>query len=119
MTPESILVTGESHFSEAVLQVLDPGDVEGRFHHGFGGAFSHRLGGGSLPEEKGKGPDDDGLPRTGLPGEDVQAGFEIQGEVVDDGVVPDAEFDEHVGESRKSLGGFSMGGGDARAYPSP
>ena len=76
--------------------------VEDRLDHGPLGAGSHRVTGSTFPQQKREGPDDDRLPRPGLPGKSAQPGPQLEGQIMDDCIVPNAEFDEH---GRGSTGG--------------
>ncbi len=109
---------------EAVLvgQRLDGGqavDVEDGLDGGPLGSRPDDVGGGALAQEEGERAHDDGLPRPRLPREGVQARAEREGQVVDDGVVPDAEFDEHDPKPTECDKGASMRGRDTALTPAP
>jgi len=73
-----------------VAHIEDAGDARA----GFAGA--DHLGEGASAEEKTEGVDDDGFAAAGFSGQQVQAAVESDAEALDDRVVFDGEFSDHV-----------------------
>lgn len=79
------------------------------FAHGFGNsgedaldfgllcAFAHDSRADLAAHEEGQGGDEHGLARTGLTGDDGEAGVEFDGGLGDDAEVGDAQFGDHSG----------------------
>ena len=70
---------------------------ENRFDRGLRLAGADQISGGAGAEEQADGFDEDGLPGAGLAGEDVEPGFELDLDGLDDRQVADAEETQHAG----------------------
>jgi hypothetical protein len=71
------------------------GCLEGRLNRGTFFARPDKISGGTAAHEESHGSYEDGLPRSRLACEDVQARLEFKLEVVDNGEVPDGEEAQH------------------------
>lgn len=80
------------------------GDVEEGLDFGRVAAPAHVVAAGAFAEDELERTDDDGLAGSGLAGQAVESGIEVQGEVVDDGQIADAQAQQHGA-------GSSFGGG--------
>jgi hypothetical protein len=73
-------------------------DVEEGLHLGLFGPGAHHVRAGLATQHQLERADQDGLSGARLPGEDVQAGPELDLELVDDGEIPNTHAREHGGE---------------------
>ena len=71
-------------------------NIEDRLDHRALRAGPHRVTGCTFPQQKRERSDDNRFPRPGLPGKSAQPGSQFKGQIMDDRVVLNAEFDEHA-----------------------
>jgi len=80
---------------EDLVHGRHPFDIEDGFDRRSLRSGSHDSCRSALPQEERQRPHDDRLARPRLAGQGVEAGAQIEGEILDDGVVTDAKFNEH------------------------
>ena len=73
-------------------------------HRGLFRAVAHHVAVGFFAQQQRQGVDQDGFARAGLAGQQVQSSSKLNHHIVDDGVVFNAQFPEHVGT--RSVGVF-------------
>jgi hypothetical protein len=69
--------------------------VKAALDDGFFGSGADLFILGPSTQEKGKGINDDRFTRSGLPGQDIEAGEEFHGDLLDEGEVPDTKLVQH------------------------
>jgi len=85
-------------------------DVEDGLDRGPLSPGAHDIDRSALSQKERQCTHDDRLSGAGFTGESVEPGAELEREILYDGVVTDAEFDEHGRESRGADPGATMGG---------
>ncbi len=70
--------------------------VEDRRHHSLVSAMSNRVGGSFIAQQESQRVNQDGFAGPSFAGEQVKAGGELDGNVVNDRVVFDPQFQQHV-----------------------
>ncbi len=98
---------------DAILleDTIDPrrAGFEDRRNCGLVCSVANRVAGSFVAQQQGQRVDEDGFSGAGFAGQQVEAGSELHGDVVDDRVVFDPQFQQHVssrtGEVRGSVAG--------------
>ncbi len=79
-------------------------NLENRRDRGLLGAVADGVAGGFIAQQQGQRVDEDGFSGAGFAGQQVEAGSKLHGDVVDDRVVFDPQFQQHVSSRPAKLG---------------
>src|SRR5207237_7979889 len=92
---ERVIVDFNSALISQRRYLLQFTNVEDTFPRRLVGTGADQISAGALAEQQTQRANDDRLPRTGLPGEHVEAGRQRQRNLLNDGEVPNAQLSHH------------------------